>query len=124
MASMPIDLNQRVQGRTFYPAHRKCAQWHRRGILARSGIRDHPPGTQRILGLVPEPIAPQVVVLPRGVVHDENAWAIAGHGIAGHAGLFGTAESVARFGAAMLDALASQSDWLEPDPRAYVIPTM
>jgi CubicO group peptidase (beta-lactamase class C family) len=51
----------------------------------------------------------------RGVVHDENAWAFAGHGIAGHAGLFGTAEAVARFGAAVLDALTCQSDWLEPE---------
>jgi CubicO group peptidase (beta-lactamase class C family) len=46
----------------------------------------------------------------RGVTHDENAWAFAGHGLAGHAGLFGTAESVARFGAAVLDALAGRSE--------------
>jgi serine-type D-Ala-D-Ala carboxypeptidase len=44
----------------------------------------------------------------RGVTHDENAWAFAGHGLAGHAGLFGTAEAVARFGAAVLDALAGR----------------
>lgn len=44
----------------------------------------------------------------RGVVHDENAWAFAGHGAAGQAGLFGDAESVARFGAALLDALAGR----------------
>jgi CubicO group peptidase (beta-lactamase class C family) len=43
-----------------------------------------------------------------GVVHDENAWALAGLGLAGHAGLFGTAESVARFGAAVLDALVGR----------------
>lgn len=50
-----------------------------------------------------------------GVVHDENAWALAEGGIAGHAGLFGTAEGVARFGAAVLDALSGRSlDWLEP----------
>jgi CubicO group peptidase (beta-lactamase class C family) len=49
------------------------------------------------------------------VVHDENAWALAGHGLAGQAGLFGVAESVARFGAAMLDALAGRRlDWLTP----------
>jgi CubicO group peptidase (beta-lactamase class C family) len=48
-----------------------------------------------------------------GVVHDENAWALAGLGLAGHAGLFGTAESVARFGAAVLDALVGRrTDWL------------
>jgi CubicO group peptidase (beta-lactamase class C family) len=46
----------------------------------------------------------------RGVTHDENAWAFAGHGLAGHAGLFGTAEAVARFGAAVLDAVAGRLD--------------
>lgn len=51
--------------------------------------------------------------LLRGVVHDENAWAWAGHGIAGHAGLFGTVRAVLAFGAAMLDGLAGQSTaWL------------
>jgi len=49
-----------------------------------------------------------------GVVHDENAWALAGHGLAGQAGLFGTAESVAKFGTAVLDALAGRDDsWLD-----------
>jgi CubicO group peptidase (beta-lactamase class C family) len=48
-----------------------------------------------------------------GVVHDENAWALAGHAAAGHAGLFGTAEAVCRFGIALLDALAGRSErWL------------
>jgi CubicO group peptidase (beta-lactamase class C family) len=46
----------------------------------------------------------------RGVTHDENAWAFAGHGLAGHAGLFGTAEGVLRFGAAVLDAVAGRLD--------------
>ena len=32
----------------------------------------------------------------RGSVHDENAWALGGHGACGHAGLFGTAASVAK----------------------------
>lgn len=51
-----------------------------------------------------------------GVVHDENAWAFAGHAAAGHAGLFGGAESVARFGAAVLDAGAGRrDDWLDRD---------
>lgn len=45
-----------------------------------------------------------------GVVHDENAWALAGHGAAGHAGLFGTAEAVARFGARVVDALAGRAE--------------
>jgi CubicO group peptidase (beta-lactamase class C family) len=51
-----------------------------------------------------------------GVVHDENAWALSGHGLSGHAGLFGTALSVARFGAALLDAVHGRSDaWLSRD---------
>jgi CubicO group peptidase (beta-lactamase class C family) len=44
----------------------------------------------------------------RGIVHDENAWAWAGHGIAGHAGLFATATGVAQFGASVLDSLAGR----------------
>lgn len=48
----------------------------------------------------------------RGVVHDENAWALSGHGCSGHAGLFGTATAVLGFGAALLEALAGRSDWL------------
>ncbi|MEB2311492.1 MAG: serine hydrolase [Sorangiineae bacterium] len=48
-----------------------------------------------------------------GMVHDENAWALAGHGLSGHAGLFGTAGAVARFGAAWLDAVAGRrGEWL------------
>lgn len=44
----------------------------------------------------------------RGEVHDENA-AVLG-GIAGHAGLFGTALGVAKFGRAVLDVIAGKSD--------------
>ncbi len=39
---------------------------------------------------------------PVGQVHDENAWAMGG--VAGHAGLFGCANDVLRFGRALLDA--------------------
>jgi serine-type D-Ala-D-Ala carboxypeptidase len=46
----------------------------------------------------------------RGVVHDENAWALVGHGTAGHAGLFGTVEALLRFGTSVLDALAGRDD--------------
>jgi CubicO group peptidase (beta-lactamase class C family) len=56
-----------------------------------------------------------------GVVHDDNAWALAGHGLCGHAGLFAAAEPVARFGAAMLDALKSRSDaWLDRDGADFL----
>jgi serine-type D-Ala-D-Ala carboxypeptidase len=45
----------------------------------------------------------------RGEVHDENAAGLGG--IAGHAGLFGTAQEVAQFGQLWLDALAGKA-WL------------
>jgi len=43
-----------------------------------------------------------------GEVHDENAWALGG--VAGHAGLFGTAEAVGDFGRAILHAVAKGDD--------------
>jgi CubicO group peptidase (beta-lactamase class C family) len=74
-----------------------------------------------------ERVAPTEVVawrggVVRGAVHDENAWAIARDAAAGHAGLFGDAASVARLGAAILDALAGRTPgWLEPDDLAPLV---
>ncbi len=48
----------------------------------------------------------------RGVVHDENAWALSGHGASGHAGLFGTIGGVLGFGMALLDTHAGRTSWL------------
>lgn len=45
-----------------------------------------------------------------GAVHDENAWAMAGDGSCGHAGLFGTASDVLALGCAILDAMAGRRD--------------
>jgi CubicO group peptidase (beta-lactamase class C family) len=50
----------------------------------------------------------------RGVVHDENAWTLFGYGMAGHAGLFGTAASVAELGCAVVDSIAGTSLVLHP----------
>jgi CubicO group peptidase (beta-lactamase class C family) len=77
----------------------------------------------------PERVAPTEHVAWRGgtvsaVVHDENAWALSGHGSAGHAGLFGTAASVLGFGQALLGAyLGRRSDWLSAsDLEPFVRP--
>jgi CubicO group peptidase (beta-lactamase class C family) len=43
-----------------------------------------------------------------GIVHDENAWALARQGCAGNAGLFADAANVAQLGMAVLDALAGR----------------
>lgn len=48
--------------------------------------------------------------LVRGEVHDENAAAFGG--VAGNAGLFGTARSVCVFGRAVLDSFLGRSDFL------------
>ncbi len=47
-----------------------------------------------------------------GEVHDENAWAMGG--VAGHAGLFATAEELWRFAHALLETAAGRRDWLPP----------
>jgi serine-type D-Ala-D-Ala carboxypeptidase len=64
-------------------------------------------------------VAPTEVVrarggIVRGIVHDENAWALSGHAASGHAGLFGTVHDVLGFGSALLAALAGRSEWLSP----------
>jgi CubicO group peptidase (beta-lactamase class C family) len=63
-------------------------------------------------------VAPTEVVrarggLVRGVVHDENAWALSGHGCSGHAGLFGSVSAVLGFGSAVLCALRGEGAWLD-----------
>ena len=73
-----------------------------------------------------ERVAPTETVAFRGgvvhgAVHDENAWALAGHGLAGQAGLFGTAGSVARFGMAVLDAAAGRGSWLSAGALASLL---
>ncbi len=58
----------------------------------------------------------------RGVVHDENAWAITGDAASGHAGLFGDVRSVVGLGVAILDALAGRREgWLSPDDLAPLV---
>lgn len=52
---------------------------------------------------VPTEIQPPRGGLLQGVVHDDNAWALSGHGAPGHAGLFGTLEGVLSLGMQLLD---------------------
>lgn len=50
----------------------------------------------------------------RGHVHDENAWALDGDELSGHAGMFGTIDAVLRFGTTVHDAIATDAslEWL------------
>jgi serine-type D-Ala-D-Ala carboxypeptidase len=67
----------------------------------------------------PTEIVPWRGGLLLGRVHDENAWVLAGFGLCGHAGLFGTAFGVAAFGAAVLDALQGRMTGI-PEAAAHV----
>jgi serine-type D-Ala-D-Ala carboxypeptidase len=80
-------------------------------VLERLGIARQA-GTIRDLAArgIAGPFAPTEDVSWRGgivsgAVHDENAWALTGHGGSGHAGIFGTVDAVLTFGAAVLDEL-------------------
>ena len=77
--------------------------------------REPAPGQENLWSIEPRPTFP-------GEVDDDNAWAM--DGVAGHAGLFGTASDVAKFGQAILEEfegagkLAPQASWqraLAPD---------
>jgi CubicO group peptidase (beta-lactamase class C family) len=80
-------------------------------VLERLGIAREA-GTIRDLAArgISGPFAPTEDVSWRGgvvcgAVHDENAWALTGHGGSGHAGIFGTVEAVLTFGAAILEEI-------------------
>jgi CubicO group peptidase (beta-lactamase class C family) len=59
--------------------------------------------------------------LVRGIVHDENAFALSGDALSGHAGLFGDADAVLDVAIAVLDALEDRSDWLAADAVAPLV---
>jgi CubicO group peptidase (beta-lactamase class C family) len=57
-----------------------------------------------------------------GVVHDENAFVLAGTGSTGHAGLFGDVRAVVDLGVLVLDAWHGRArDWLGPDDLAPLV---
>lgn len=74
-----------------------------------------------------ENVAPTEVIdwrggLVVGEVHDENAWAFAGNGLCGHAGLFGDAMAVLGLGEAIVDALhGRRPEWLSPEQVAHLV---
>jgi serine-type D-Ala-D-Ala carboxypeptidase len=92
------------------------ARFHRLSELPTDGTvaptgrtrpREPAPGQEGLWGEVPSRSSPP------GEVDDDNAWVM--DGVSGHAGLFGTAVDVARFGQAVLDGCAG-SPVLAPGP--------
>lgn len=75
----------------------------------------------------PLPTAPTEVASFRGgvviaAVHDENAWAYSGLGVAGHAGLFGTAADLVTLGEALIEALdGRRPEWLSASELAPLV---
>ncbi|MBL8748476.1 MAG: serine hydrolase [Planctomycetes bacterium] len=95
------------------------AEFVAREVFARLGMRgarfaplDEPP-----IDAAPTELDPARGGVLRGRVHDENAFAMGG--VAGHAGLFATADDVLRLGTAML--AGGRSVW-PPDLVAAVLP--
>lgn len=76
-----------------------------------AGARDAAARAELALSAAPTEACPLRQHVVRGEVHDENAYAFGG--IAGHAGLFGSASAVLGFGLAMLSAREGRSRWLD-----------
>lgn len=74
-----------------------------RGLRVGSARAFHSHCSDFLSKVVPTEIQPPRGGLLRGVVHDDNAWALAGSASAGHAGLFGNLTSILRFGRQILD---------------------
>lgn len=70
--------------------------------------REPAPGQEGLWSVAPRPTVP-------GDVDDDNAWCL--DGVSGHAGLFATAEDVARFGQAVLDGRVRFPEPWAVDPR-------
>ncbi|MFE8601118.1 serine hydrolase domain-containing protein [Archangium violaceum] len=100
----PLGLSARFHRLTDFPAE---------GLVAPTGAtrpREPAPGQEGMWGELPSrPSVP-------GEVDDDNAWVM--DGVSGHAGLFGTAVDVARFGQAIL-AGCSGEPTLAPAPLWY-----
>ena len=81
-------------------------------------LRYRPPAAWRSR-TAPTEVDPWRGRLLRGEVHDENGWALGG--VAGHAGLFGTAPAVGRFARAALETLGGRPWLVRPETFARFV---
>ncbi len=88
------------------------------GRLGIADLRYRPPAAWRPR-TAPTEVDPWRGRLLRGEVHDENAWALGG--VAGHAGLFGTAPAVGRFARAVLETLQGRPRLARPETLARFV---
>ncbi|MBZ4400590.1 serine hydrolase [Myxococcus sp. AS-1-15] len=101
----PLGLQARFHRLTDFPADSTPAP------TGATRPREPAPGQETLWKDVPS--APTRL----GEVDDDNAWVM--DGVAGHAGLFGTAVDVARFGQAVLEGCAGTSPVIAPGPLWY-----
>ncbi len=101
----PMALGAHFRRLSSHPAAEPLAPtWHE---------RPRPRAPEQTIGWAPLPAYPSAL----GEVDDDNAWTM--DGVAGHAGLFGTAHDLARFGQRVLEELhgagrlASAERWAE-----------
>ena len=88
------------------------------GELGLGDLRYRPPVAWRSR-TAPTEVDPWRGRLLRGEVHDENGWALGG--VAGHAGLFGTAPAVGRFARAALETLRGRPRLARPETFARFV---
>ena len=88
------------------------------GELGLGDLRFRPPAAWRAR-TAPTEVDPWRGRLLRGEVHDENGWALGG--VAGHAGLFGTAPAVGRFARAVLETLRGRPRVARPETCARFV---
>jgi len=104
LVAEPLGLSARFHRLTDFPSE---------GLVAPTGAtrpREPAPGQEGLWGALPtRPSVP-------GEVDDDNAWVL--DGVSGHAGVFGTAVDVARFGQAILAGCAGDAA-LAPGPLWY-----
>ncbi|ATB31725.1 serine hydrolase domain-containing protein [Melittangium boletus] len=104
LVAEPLGLSARFHRLTDFPSD---------GLVAPTGAtrpREPAPGQEGLWGALPtRPSVP-------GEVDDDNAWVL--DGVSGHAGVFGTAVDVARFGQAILAGCAGDAA-LAPGPLWY-----
>jgi serine-type D-Ala-D-Ala carboxypeptidase len=104
---------------TLDPSRTLATQFHRlASFFTAEPLRFSPPRSWRVR-IAPTEVDPWRGRLLRGEVHDENTWALGG--VAGHAGLFGTAAGVGAFARVLLRTLRGESILANADMlRAFI----
>jgi serine-type D-Ala-D-Ala carboxypeptidase len=123
--AQPSNVSFRGAPGAHDPSRRLDTQFHRvASYFTAEPLRFNPPRAWKSC-IAPTEVDPWRGRLLRGEVHDENTWALGG--VAGHAGLFGTAAAVGAFARVVLrtiagDDLLAQSRTMQTFISKTVVP--